>query len=56
MLKFFNRNAYRKDILLVILLKLILLSLLWYCFFSHPVAETLNTEMLTAHYLTTPKH
>jgi len=35
--RFIQKNVYRREISLALLLKLIALSLLWFLFFSHPV-------------------
>lgn len=49
-IQFFLRNAYRKEMLAVILLKLAGLFCLWWLFFSHPT-ESLDVEKLNHHYL-----
>lgn len=48
---FFAKNRYRREMLLVILLKLLGLFLLWKFCFSHPLSHTLTTDTLAKHYL-----
>jgi hypothetical protein len=45
------RNIYRKDITLVIILKLLALFLLWELFFSHPIEKDLTHDKLVRHLL-----
>lgn len=47
----FFRSAFRKEMLFVILLKLVGLFLLWYVCFSHPVAKELTQQVVSARYL-----
>jgi hypothetical protein len=49
--RFFTRNVFRKDITLVILLKIIAIYLLWALFFAHPVTHQLTRPNLIQHYL-----
>jgi len=51
LLRFFTRNVFRKDITLVMLLKIIALFLLWELFFSHPAVDQLKKSDLIQHYL-----
>lgn len=48
---FFSKNRFRKEISIVILVKLILLIALWSLSFSHPLSRYLNREKLADHYL-----
>lgn len=50
MLRFFS-NARRKEIALVLVLKLLALTLIWICFFSKPITPKLNRERLEVHWL-----
>jgi len=50
-IQFFLQNRFRKEIALVILIKLIALFVLWQLFFSHPLTNTLNSATLQQHYL-----
>lgn len=49
--QFLSRNPYRKEISLIILLKLAGLTILWWFFFSKPVEEHLNRPALVSHYM-----
>ena len=49
---FFTQNAYRKDITLVILLKLVLLWLLWEWCFSGGSHDAFSAGELVRHTLT----
>jgi len=49
-INFFLKNTFRKEITLVILVKLILLYLLWWFFFSTPFSEKLNKDELSQRY------
>jgi hypothetical protein len=49
--KFLLRNRFRREIVLVITLKLLALLCLWGFFFSHPVSKQLNKPTLVNHYL-----
>lgn len=51
LIRFFRRNVFRKEILLVILIKLAGLFILWNLFFSHPVTSALDRKALIARYL-----
>lgn len=55
MLSFFTRTRYRKDIISVLLIKLIALFLLWMLFFAHPVDESLTKNQLTEWMVTNVK-
>lgn len=43
---FISRNAFRREIITVIIVKLIAILALWYFFFSHPTSHDLNVGML----------
>lgn len=47
---FVLRNAYRKEIIFVLVLKFFLLAVLWELFFSHPIDEILTKEQLVQHF------
>ncbi len=46
-----KKNQLRIEIALVIAIKLILLTLLWYICFSHPIADKLNANAVSDHLL-----
>lgn len=45
------RKIFRKEIILVITLKLLALTLIWFVCFSHPVSKKLTPQSLAQHYL-----
>lgn len=45
------RKTYRKEIVLVITLKLLALTLIWFISFSHPISKQLTPSKLAQHYL-----
>lgn len=49
--QFILRNSFRKEITLIIALKLLALSLLWGLFFSHPISEQLKKPKLVEHFI-----
>lgn len=49
----FHKTSYRIDIVTALLVKMLLLTLLWALFFSHPEDKTLSKAELTHHYLQT---
>lgn len=49
--QFIGRNSFRKEITLIISLKLLALSLLWGLFFSHPLSEQLKKPKLVNHFI-----
>lgn len=51
MLRFFTRNNFRKEMSIVIILKLFLLFVLWSLFFSHHDPEQLNKNNLVNHFV-----
>lgn len=51
MLKFFTRNNFRKEMTLVIIVKLIAIFLLWGLFFSHRDHEQLTKNGLNEHFI-----
>ena len=51
LLHFLTRNPYRKEISVIILLKLMGLMILWWFFFSNPVEEHLDRSQLVNHYM-----
>jgi hypothetical protein len=54
---FVNRTPFRKEITMVILVKLFALFLLWWLFFSHPYTNMLNPANLSAHFIKgAPEH
>jgi hypothetical protein len=50
-LLFFQKNTYRKEILLIIIVKLIALWALWLICFSHPIDKTHIQEAVTEQLL-----
>lgn len=49
--QFFLRSRFRREIILILVLKVLALWVLWSFFFSHPVSKELNTMRLMDHYL-----
>ena len=47
-----SRYMLRKEIAVIILLKLIGLMILYHYFFSHPTDHTLSHDNLAQHYMT----
>lgn len=45
------RKIFRKEIILVITLKLLALTVIWFVCFSHPVSKKLTPQSLAQHYL-----
>ncbi len=45
------RTPLKKEITIILIIKLMLLTLLWYVCFSHPVAPQLNIQALGQHLL-----
>ena len=50
-IQFLVQNKFRKEITLIICVKLIALFLLWGFFFSHPVSRKLNKAVLVEHFV-----
>ncbi|CAN5435457.1 hypothetical protein BH10PSE19_BH10PSE19_23170 [soil metagenome] len=48
-----KHHSLSREILLVIIIKLILLSVLWACCFSHPIAKHLSAADISNHLLKT---
>ncbi|WP_114834853.1 hypothetical protein [Aquicella lusitana] len=48
---FILRNRYRKEMILIIFLKILALFILWGCFFSHPVSRGLDHSQLIKHFI-----
>jgi hypothetical protein len=48
---FLFRNPFRKDITWILLLKLLLLVILWYLFFSHPTDHLLSPLDVATRFL-----
>lgn len=49
--KFVMRTTYRRDIILVLCMKIILLICLWGLFFSHPVKRDLTSDSMAVRIL-----
>lgn len=49
--KFMLRNRFRREIIAVILLKILAIFIIWGLFFSHPVSRQLNKPALVDHYI-----
>lgn len=47
------RTSLRKEITIILIIKLMLLTLLWYVCFSHPTAKQLDTQALGQHLIGT---
>lgn len=54
--QFFLRNAFRKEMTFVIVLKLVGLFLLWSLFFSHSQPNHLNQRQLIQHFIFETEH
>ncbi|OGT63512.1 MAG: hypothetical protein A3E85_00830 [Gammaproteobacteria bacterium RIFCSPHIGHO2_12_FULL_45_12] len=50
-----QRSYYRKEMILVILVKLVALGILWYVCFSHPLDKHLSITALSGHWLGTDR-
>lgn len=50
-LRFLTKNAYRREMVMIILLKLTLLFLLAHFCFSHPTSKELTSIKLASHWL-----
>jgi hypothetical protein len=50
MFRFFTRNTYRKELTIIIVMKVLALFLLWGLFFSEPI-EHLNQHKMANHLL-----
>jgi len=50
-MQFLMRTVYGKEILLIIVMKLLALTLLWALFFSHPTHHSLSKKELSKHFL-----
>ncbi len=50
-MQFITQNQFRKEIMIVIALKLAALFLLWWLFFSHPIADSLEKHDLAKRYM-----
>ncbi|VVC75094.1 hypothetical protein AQUSIP_03700 [Aquicella siphonis] len=51
MIRFLSKTHYRKEITLVVALKILALFLLWGLFFSHRDPDLLKTQKLVDHYI-----
>ena len=49
--EFIFHTQYRKEIITVISIKLLVIILLWQMFFSHPIDHKLTKNDLTQHYI-----
>ncbi len=41
----------KKEITIILIIKMMLLTVLWYVCFSHPVAPQINSQVLSQHLL-----
>jgi hypothetical protein len=48
--QFIKKNAFRKEIILIIVLKCVALMVIWGLFFQHPLSKQLSTQDLVRHY------
>jgi len=51
-----RKDTFRREILLVLLLKFGLIYGLWHLFFSQPIDRELTDESVGAYFLTLPDH
>lgn len=48
---FINRTAYRKDLMMILLVTVIGLFLIWFFFFANPIDHRLTTNQITDRYI-----
>ncbi len=51
-----RHDTFRREILLILVLKIGLIYGLWYAFFSQPIDRELTGESVGAYFLTLPDH
>ena len=51
-----RNDTFRREILLILVLKIGLIYGLWYAFFSQPIDKELTGESVGAYFLTPPNH
>jgi hypothetical protein len=49
--KWKQRHTFKIEITLALLFKVLLLTLLWYCFFSTPLGDTLTDQKMGEHII-----
>lgn len=45
----FKRWAYRKEVIWILIIKVLFLSLIWYVCFRHPLGDHLNDRAVVGH-------
>ena len=50
-IQFITQNPYRKEIFLILFLKLVAMGLIWGFCFAHPLSEQLKKPDLIRHYV-----
>lgn len=50
-ISFISRTAYRKEIMMVLMLKAIGLFLLWFFFFANPIDHRLTSNQIVDRYI-----
>ena len=49
--RFFLRKRFRQEITWIVIIKLVLLTLLWQLFFTHPPKDQLQHDALINHFI-----
>jgi hypothetical protein len=49
--KFISHNRFRKEIIIIIVLKVLAIFAIWGLFFSHPLSKQLTVPALVEHYI-----
>lgn len=55
-MRLFKRPLYRREIALVILVKVLALTAIWYFFFKNPLQDHLNDQVMGSHFVSSPAH
>ncbi len=50
-MKLFKRPLYRREIAVVILVKVLVLTAIWYFFFKDPLQDHLNDQVMGSHFV-----
>jgi hypothetical protein len=54
-MQFFADNRFRREMIVIISIKLFALFLIWECFFSHPLEENLKSADVAHHFISEKK-
>ncbi len=55
-MRLFKRPLYRREIAVVILVKVLVLTAMWYFFFKDPLQAHLNDQTMGSHFVSTALH